>query len=73
MTLIYFRIKELRKRKCMTQAQLAEKLGVTQSVVAMWEREANMPSAAKLPRLAAELDCTIDELYAREPPGQDSA
>lgn len=56
-----------------TQADLAHKLGVTQSLVAQWERGAAMPSAAKLPLLAEVLGCSIDELFGRAPPGRDSA
>jgi len=35
-------IKRLRQQKNLTQAELAQKLGVTQSVVAMWERDARI-------------------------------
>ena len=61
-----YAIKELRQQKKLTQAELAHKLGVTQSVVAMWERDASLPNAAKLPTLADALGCTIDALYGRE-------
>lgn len=63
-------LKELRRQQNMTQAELAQKMGVTQSLIAMWERDASMPSAGKLPELADLLHCTIDELYGR---GKDSA
>lgn len=66
-------LKELRQRKGMTQADLARIVGVTQSLVAQWERGASMPSAAKLPEIAKALDCTIDELFARAGAGQNSA
>jgi len=62
-------LKLLRLQQNMTQAELAQKMGVTQSLIAMWEREASMPSASKLPELADLLHCTIDELYGR---GRDS-
>lgn len=58
-------LRALRRQQHMTQAELAQKMGVTQSLVAMWERDASMPSAAKLPELADLLNCTIDELYGR--------
>lgn len=74
MTPIIFRIKELRCRKGLTQAQLSSVLGLkSQSTVAMWESGLRKPPSTILPRLAAELDCTIDDLFAREPSGQDSA
>lgn len=74
MILINFRIRELRLARGMTQARLAANLGLkSQSTVAMWEKEDRRPPSTILPRLAAELGCTIDELYTQDPPGQDSA
>lgn len=61
-------MKQLRQSCNLTQAKLAEGMGVTQSLVAMWERGAVMPSADKLPMIADILHCTIDALYGREPP-----
>ncbi len=66
-------LKDLRRKKGLTQADLAVKLGVTQSLVAMWERGAVMPSAAKLPEIADMLGCTIDQLYGRGEPERPSA
>lgn len=66
-------LKDLRRKKGLTQADLAVKLGVTQSLVAMWERGAVMPSAAKLPEIADMLGCTIDQLYGRGGPERPSA
>lgn len=66
-------LKDLRRKKGLTQADLAVKLGVTQSLVAMWERGAVMPSAAKLPEIANMLGCTIDQLYGRGGPERPSA
>lgn len=61
-------LRQLRQKASLTQKQLAEKLKVSQSIVAMWETGAAMPSASKLPELADLLHCTIDALYGREPP-----
>ena len=66
-------LKDLRRKKGLTQADLAVKLGVTQSLVAMWERGAVMPSAAKLPEIADMLGGTIDQLYGRGGPERPSA
>ena len=64
---INFRIRELRRRKDMTQAQLAATLGLkSPSTVAMWEKGIRRPPSTMLPRLAAELGCTIDELFSRD-------
>lgn len=68
------RIKECRQKKGISQAKLAEKLHVLQSTVAMWETGRNMPSADKLPALAAALGCSIDALFAEpEERAQESA
>lgn len=70
---INFRIRELRLAKGLTQTQLSINLGLkSQSTVAMWETGARNPPSSILPRLASELDCTIDELFDRDPPGQDA-
>ena len=67
MTPIYFRIRDLRQARGMTQALLAKNLGLrSQSTVAMWENGTRRPPSKILPRLAEELGCTIDELYGRD-------
>ncbi|MFR6334610.1 MAG: helix-turn-helix transcriptional regulator [Oscillospiraceae bacterium] len=52
-----------RKAAGLTQAALAAILGVSQAAVAAWESGAKLPSAHKLPAIAAALRCTIDDLY----------
>lgn len=52
-----------RKAAGMTQAQLAEQIGVERAALAMWEIGASWPSARILPALADVLLCSIDELY----------
>jgi transcriptional regulator with XRE-family HTH domain len=44
-------IEQARRRAGMTQAQLAEKVGTTQSAVARWERGASRPTAERLQAL----------------------
>ena len=57
-------LKRLRCSRQLTQAELAQEVGVTQSLVAQWERGASMPSAARLPILAYVMHCKIDDLFA---------
>ena len=52
-----------RKLVGLTQAQLAEALGVERATVTMWELGNNWPSARVLPLIADLLVCSIDELY----------
>lgn len=60
------KIKALRERTGVTQSELAEKLHVGQSTVAMWENGENMPRADKLPELARILQCEISDLFEDE-------
>ena len=59
-------IKKKRISAGMTQEELSNALGVTQSAVAMWETEKAQPRAEMLIKLATVLGCTVDELL-REP------
>ena len=52
-----------RKAVGLTQAQLAEALGVERATVTMWELGNSWPSARVLPQIADLLVCSIDELY----------
>jgi len=61
------KIKELREAKGIGQARLAEVTGVTQAAIAKWESGAAYPRADKLPIIAKELGCTIDDLFDRNP------
>ena len=60
------KIAEMRKRAGLTQLELAAKMGVSGGAVAQWETNAAAPTASKLPKLAAILGCTIDELLKEE-------
>jgi transcriptional regulator with XRE-family HTH domain len=46
----------------LSQKDVAEKLFVKRSTVAMWETGAAKPRADKLPALAKLLHCTVDQL-----------
>lgn len=59
-------LKAMRIRAKLTQSELALKLGVKQTTVAMWETDASYPRAELLPLIARELGCTIDDLYATQ-------
>jgi transcriptional regulator with XRE-family HTH domain len=56
------RIRELRKARGMTQADLAKLVGVDQSAVAQWETGTSGPHRKNLAKLAQILECTVDEL-----------
>lgn len=46
------RIAELRKKRDMTQFEIADRLGISYQAVSNWERGNSMPDIAKLPELA---------------------
>ena len=58
------RIRSLRLCACMTQEQLAQKLGVSAQAVSKWESGTNMPDIQMLPDLSVIFGVTIDELFA---------
>lgn len=58
-------ISRLRKKQGLSQAQLAEKLNITQGAVSQWEMGLSKPKSEILPELAKALNCTIDELFKK--------
>ena len=61
-------IEDLRKNSGMTQAQLAETLGVSSQTISKWENEVTMPDIMLLPVIAGCFDITVDELYCGRKP-----
>ncbi len=61
------RIKELRKRKDMTQEKLADMLGITYKAVSKWECGMTSPDVAMIVPLARILDVSTDELLGLVP------
>ena len=55
-------IRSLREAKRMTQAELAEKLGVTGKAVSRWETAKGLPDISLLEPLAAALGVSVNEL-----------
>lgn len=56
------RIASRRKELGMTQAELAEKMNVTDKAVSKWERDLSCPEISTLPKLAEIFDVSVDEL-----------
>lgn len=56
------RIAFLRKRKGMTQEELAQKMEVSSQAVSKWENDVSCPDIQSLPKLAQILNITVDEL-----------
>lgn len=60
------RLKELRIQSGMTQKQLAEKIGITKSVISFYELRERTPSPEILVKLAAEFKVSSDYLLGIE-------
>ena len=56
-----------RRRRGITQDELAEFLGVSKAAVSKWETETAYPDILMLPRIAPILYISIDELIGYEP------
>jgi CheY-like chemotaxis protein/DNA-binding XRE family transcriptional regulator len=61
-TLLGSCIRSLRIKHNLTQAQLADILGVTDKAVSKWERNLSYPDIALFPKLADVLETTVDSL-----------
>ena len=59
------RIKELRKARKMSQAVLADILGVTRSTVSMWEIDKSEPDADMFVRIADLFGVSTDDVLGR--------
>ena len=60
------RIRELRQARGLSQARVAEDVGVSNPAVCKWETGVSVPRTELLPLLARVLDCSIDELFGGE-------
>lgn len=62
-------MEKLRARRLLaglSQAELAEVLGVSRTTVTMWETTKSRPNVDMLPAIAKTLGCSIDELFSNE-------
>lgn len=59
-------ISELREEKCMTQAQLAQRLNVSDKAISKWETGRGYPDISLVEQLADALGVSIIELFSGE-------
>jgi len=59
-----------RRRRDLSQEQLADKAGLFKTDVSKYERGQSMPTVARLMRLADVLDVTLDWLCGRKEDGR---
>jgi putative transcriptional regulator len=57
------RLKELRARHALTQAQLAERVGVTRKTINTVENRVFIPSTVLALRLAKALDVSVEDIF----------
>ncbi len=62
------RIAALRRKKNMTQEELAAALGVTPQAVSKWENDLSCPDITLLPQLSKLLGVSVDELLGSATP-----
>lgn len=60
------RLKQLRKDKHLTQAQVAERIGVTASMVSSYETDIRLPSYEVMLRIADVFGVSVDYLLGRQ-------
>ena len=70
---VSLRIKTIRKRRGLTQAHLAEKIGRTGDAISQLERGLSLPSFETLDRLAQALDVPIRDFFDADHTEQGSA
>ena len=68
-TIIGQKIAELRKEKGLTQAELADQLGVTHQAVSQWERSETLPDILTLPKIAVIFGESLNSLLGMETEG----
>ena len=59
-------IADCRKRKNLTQMQLAEKLNITDRAISKWETGKGMPDSSIMLELCNELEISVNELLSGE-------
>ena len=59
-------IKNLREKKKLTQAMLAEQIGVSDKTISKWETMKGLPDISLIESLATALDVSLTELFAGE-------
>ena len=62
-------IKRLRTKAHLTQAELAERLGVSDKAISKWESGAGYPDITQLPALSSLFSVSVDYLLKGNPRG----
>lgn len=57
------KIKELRRKRGLSQKELANHLGVSFQTISKWENDVAMPDVSLIPVIAYFFDVSTDELF----------
>ncbi len=57
------RIREFRKKKKLSQMELAKQMNIKQNTISEWENDRKIPNVRKAMKLAEMLDTTVENLY----------
>lgn len=57
------KIREYRKKHCLTQEDFGKLLGVSAQAISKWEREECYPDITFLPDIATLLHCTVNDFF----------
>ena len=57
------RIREFRKKKKMSQTEIAKKMNLNQHTISQWETGERIPNVMKALKLAEILETTVESLY----------
>ncbi len=60
------RLAEMRKRRSLTQNELAEKLSITPQAISKWERGEGLPDVTLFPAIASALNVSVGELFGEK-------
>ncbi|MDF2821360.1 MAG: hypothetical protein K0R15_1801 [Clostridiales bacterium] len=65
--MIKLKVAELRKKKGISQQDLADVLGITFQAISKWETNVTLPDITLLPKIAEYFDVSVDELLGLKP------
>ncbi|MBQ2968709.1 MAG: helix-turn-helix transcriptional regulator [Clostridia bacterium] len=57
---------KIRKMRCISQKEVAERVGVSQAVVSMWENGSALPTLERFVAITTVLKCSADVLLGLE-------